>query len=218
MPKAFLIDTTRCIACRGCQIACKEVHNLQAVKTTQRGTHQNPPDLTPFNYKLVRFQEHFAGGAVRWNFFPDQCRHCLSPSCLELMEEYSPSAVVKDKETAAVIYTSLTAKLSAEEFEEVRQSCPYNIPRRDPVTGVITKCDMCVDRIRNNLKPVCVTVCPTGAMKFGERKEVLRLAEKRLGSIKKEFPRASLADPGNVSVIYLLADIPKRMHRHAVAV
>ena len=56
MPKAFFIDTTRCTACRGCQIACKEWNELKPNSTLQQGTHQNPPDLNPNNYKLVRVQ------------------------------------------------------------------------------------------------------------------------------------------------------------------
>ena len=58
MPKAFFIDTTKCTACRGCQVGCKEWKNFPAVPTKQRGTHQNPPDLTHYNFKLVRFAEH----------------------------------------------------------------------------------------------------------------------------------------------------------------
>ncbi|BBD08079.1 4Fe-4S dicluster domain-containing protein [Desulfovibrio ferrophilus] len=217
MPKAFLIDTTRCTACRGCQVACKEWHNLPAVETKQRGTHQNPADLTPFNYKLVRFSEHLIDGVVKWYFFPDQCRHCLAPPCVQVAEDYAPGAMIQDDETGAIIYTDQTARLSAEEFEEIRESCPYDIPRRDTATGRVTKCDMCIDRVKNNLKPMCVTTCAMGAMEFGERDDMLRLAEKRLATVKKEFPRASLANPDDVNVIYLLADEPERLHKYAIA-
>ena len=217
MPKAFLIDTTRCTACRGCQVACKEWHNLPAVETKQRGTHQNPPDLNPFNYKLVRFSEHLIDGKVQWYFFPDQCRHCIAPPCVQVAEDYVPGAMVQDEETGAVLYTDLTKRLSAEEFEEIRESCPYDIPRRDTASGLVAKCDMCIDRVKNNLKPMCVATCAMGAMQFGEREDMLRLAEKRLAAVKKEFPRASLANPDDVNVIYLLADDPERMHKYAVA-
>lgn len=217
MPKAFLIDTTRCTACRGCQVACKEWHNLPALKTKQRGTHQNPPDLTPFNYKLVRFSEHLIDGVVKWYFFPDQCRHCIAPPCVMVAEDYVPGAMVQDDETGAIIYTDLTKRLSAEEFEEIRESCPYDIPRRDTATGLVAKCDMCIDRVKNNLNPMCVATCAMGAMEFGEREDMLRLAERRLAKVRKEFPRASLADPDDVCVIYLLADEPERLHERAVA-
>lgn len=217
MPKAFLVDTTRCTACRGCQIACKEWHNLPAVETKQLGTHQNPPDLNPFNYKLVRFSEHLIDGEVKWYFFPDQCRHCLAPPCVQVAQDYAPGAMIQDDETGAVVFTDQTARLSAEEFEEIRESCPYDIPRRDTGTGLVAKCDMCIGRVKNGLKPMCVATCAMGAMEFGEREDMLRLAQERLAKVKKDHPRASLANPDDVNVIYLLADEPERLHEKAVA-
>lgn len=71
MAKSIFIDTTRCTACRGCQVACKQWHDHEAVPTLQTGTHQNPPDLTPHNFKLVRFSEHKIDGRVHWLFFPN---------------------------------------------------------------------------------------------------------------------------------------------------
>ncbi len=217
MPKAFLIDTTRCTACRGCQVACKEWHGLPALATKQTGSHQNPPDLNPFNYKLVRFSEHLIDGTVRWYFFPDQCRHCLQPPCLLTAMDYVEGAIVQDPDTGAVIYTDQTRYLSKDEFQEVREACPYDIPRRDTGTGLVTKCDMCIDRVKNDMLPMCVKTCAMGAMSFGERDEIMAQAEKRLAVVKKEFPNASLADPGDVAVIYLLADEPARLHEYAVA-
>ena len=70
MPKAFFIDTSRCTACRGCQIACKEWNELPANPTKQRGSHQNPPDLNPNNYKLVRFSEHLENTDHPLELFP----------------------------------------------------------------------------------------------------------------------------------------------------
>jgi len=213
MPKAILIDTTRCTACRGCQVACKEWKNFPAVPTKQRGTHQNPPDLTQYNVKLVRFSEHVAAdGAVHWNFFPDACRHCLEAPCKSgaSLED----SIIIDKETGAVIYTEKTAK---EDFETIRSSCPYDIPRLDPKTKRIVKCDMCIDRVKANLLPMCVKSCAMGAMNFGERSDMLKLAAKRLVTVQKEFPKAQLCDAENVSVIYLIADAPDKYHKFAVA-
>lgn len=65
--------------------------------------------------------------------------------------------------------------------------------------------------------PACVKACPTGAMNFGEREEMLALAEKRLAAVKAEFPNAMLADPDSVSVIYLLTDDSFNYHQNAVA-
>ena len=220
MPKTILVDTSRCTACRGCQIACKEWHELPANKTTQYrwGSHQNPQDLNPNNYKLVRFNEHRdKDGVVRWNFFPDQCRHCEIAPCKEIGDGYIEDAIVQDEKTGAILYTDKTRKFTKEQFEEMREACPYNIPRRDEMTGLMSKCTMCNDRIHNGMIPACVKVCPTGAMQFGDRDKMLALAESRLASLKKKWPDARLADPDSVNVIYLLIDKPENYHEFSVA-
>jgi formate dehydrogenase iron-sulfur subunit len=76
---------------------------------------------------------------------------------------------------------------------------------------------MCFDRISHGLLPACVKACPTGAMNFGEQQEMLDLAKARLEEVKKTFPKAMLADPDIVSVIYLLTDDPKKYHKYSVA-
>ncbi|MGE4298027.1 MAG: 4Fe-4S dicluster domain-containing protein [Desulfovibrionaceae bacterium] len=218
MPKAFLIDTSRCTACRGCQLACKEWHELPANATRQMGSHQNPPDLNPNNYKLVRFSEHMdEKGVVRWNFFPDQCRHCLQPPCKDIADTVVDGAIIQDKATGAVIFTEKTRKLSAADARSVREACPYDIPRRNDGTGLMSKCTMCHGRVKKGMLPACVKVCPTGAMNFGERDEILALAKSRLADAKREFPKAMLADAADVSVIFLLIDEPKNYHEFSVA-
>ena len=216
MPKTFLIDTTRCTACRGCQLACKEWHDLPANETKQRGTHQNPPDLNPNNLKIVRFRERMkSDGTVVWNFFPDQCRHCLTPICKDVADMAVPGAIIKDAKTGIVLATEKSAQLSPQDAQAVIDACPYNIPRLDPKTKRLTKCDMCVDRVTAGMLPICVKTCPTGTMVFGEREEILPMAKKRLEIVKKTFPKAFLADVKDVSVIYLLAEEKEHYYEHA---
>ncbi|GFK92685.1 Formate dehydrogenase 2 subunit beta (cytochrome c-553) [Fundidesulfovibrio magnetotacticus] len=212
MPKAILIDTTRCTACRGCQVGCKEWKNFPAVPTKQQGSHQNPPDLTQYNFKLVRFSEHLDGDTVQWYFFPDACRHCVDAPCKNVSTV--EGAIVQDKATGAILYTEKTAK---EDFKTIKDSCPYDIPRQDPKTKQIVKCDMCIDRVQANLLPMCVKSCAMGAMSFGERADILKQAGERLEAVKKEFPKASLLNKDDVSVIYLVADTPAKYHKFAVA-
>jgi formate dehydrogenase iron-sulfur subunit len=217
MPKAILIDTTRCTACRGCQVSCKEWKNLPPVATKQRGTHQNPPDLTHANYKLVRFSEHLEGDLVKWYFFPDQCRHCLEPPCKATADSKVPGAIIVDEKTRAVLYTEKTKQLTQKQFQEVLGACPYNIPRRDPVSKLVVKCDLCIERVRANRLPMCVKSCAMGAMNFGERADLLKLAAERLAAVQKEFPKAALLNQDDVSVIYLVADAPEKYHKFASA-
>jgi formate dehydrogenase iron-sulfur subunit len=126
----------------------------------------------------------------------------------KVADGYLKGAVIKDKDTGAVIFTELTKLLPKSAFEEMLEACPYKIPRRHEGTGLITKCDMCIDRVKNGLVPICVKTCPTGAMNFGEREEMLRLAKKRLAELKKQYPKAQLVDADSVSVIYLIIDEP----------
>lgn len=216
MPKTILIDTTRCTACRGCQLACKEWNELPANKTRQTGSHQNPPDLNPYNYKIVRFNERMdKNGTVIWNFFPDQCRHCLTPICKDVADMAVPGAIIQDPKTGVVLFTEKTAELDPDDAQAVIDACPYNIPRLNTETKRLTKCTFCFERISAGMQPMCVKTCPTGAMVFGERDEILPLAEKRLALVKERFPKAFLADAWDVSVIYLLSEEKEYYHEHA---
>ncbi len=216
--KSFFIDTTKCTACRGCQVACKEWNKLPATKTFNWGSFQNPADLSFSTFKLVRFREVVSGGKLNWYFFPDQCRHCIEPPCKDTAEGYVDGAIIQDDATGAVIYTGRTRKLSSSAFEEVRQSCPYNIPRQDPLTGLVSKCTMCFDRISNGLLPACVKVCPTGTMNFGDRSTMLDMANERLAALKKKgYRKAQLLDADSIRAIFLVVDDPLVYHKFAVA-
>lgn len=211
MSKSFFIDTTLCTACRGCQVACKQWHNLPAEETKNRGTFENPPDLSFNTYKLVRMREEVIDNKLRWLFFPEQCRHCTEPPCLETAGD--PEAIFKDSATGAVIFTARTKALSA---DDIISSCPYNIPRK-AADGTLAKCDMCLDRLQNGLLPACVQTCPTGSMAFGDRNEMLDLAQKRLAVVKNISPQAQLIDKDDVRVIYLVAYSPEKYFENAMA-
>ena len=211
MSYAFFIDTERCTACRACQVACKQWHDLPAERTWNQGTFQNPPDLSFTTYKLVRMKEDIIDGKLRWLFLPEQCRHCIEPPCLETADD--PQAIYKDEKTGAVIFTANTKNLDA---DEIIESCPYNIPRK-AADGTLAKCDMCNDRVTNGLLPACVQTCPTGAMNFGDLDEMRAMAEARLAEVKATNPNAMLADPNDVQVIYLTEYDPALYSYNAVA-
>src|SRR3972149_9329209 len=104
--KTFFIDTSKCTACRACQIACKMWNaplGTKGTRTLQRGNYQNPEDLSFFTYKLVRFNEPVGSGRVKWYFFPDQCRHCIDPSCKDTAENLGYKNITKDNKTGGTI-------------------------------------------------------------------------------------------------------------------
>jgi formate dehydrogenase iron-sulfur subunit len=213
--KTFFIDTTRCTACRGCQIACKEWNQNPATETKNWGSHQNPEDLSFWTYKLVRFSEVVSGGELKWYFFPDQCRHCIAPPCKEIAEALGyKKAITQDAATGAVLFNT-KVKVKAEDFEEIKESCPYNIPRYDAEQMAMAKCTMCIDRVSNGLLPACVKTCPTGTMNFGDRSEMLALAEKRLKELKAEHPKAQLLNAEDVRTIFLVIDDSAKYYEFA---
>jgi formate dehydrogenase iron-sulfur subunit len=211
--KAFFIDTTVCTACRGCQIACKQWNQLPATVTENRGGYQNPEDLSFYTYKLVRFEEHLGpDNKPQWYFFPDQCRHCVEPPCLEAVEDTVPGGILIDPSTGAVLYTD---KLKTADTQDVIDACPFNIPRAQEKTGYMSKCTMCVDRVHSGLLPACVKTCPTGAMNFGDRDQMKALAEKRLAEAQTKSPNAVLTGLDDLRAFYLLADEPAKYYKFA---
>ena len=215
MSKSLFNDTSKCTACRGCQVACKQWNKNQASETVQTGNHQNPPDLDYNTFKLVRFKESDQPEGLRWNFFADQCRHCMEPPCKFVADTEVEDAIIIDSETGAVVFTDKADQI--EDFESVRIACPYDIPRQDAKTGRMSKCTMCIDRISNGLKPACVQSCPTGAMQFGDREEMIKVAEARLAELRKVSPKARLVDANEVRVIVLIEDDPAGYHDFLMA-
>jgi formate dehydrogenase iron-sulfur subunit len=102
--KSFFIDTTKCTACRGCQVACKQWNKNPGTQTSQQGSHQNPADLSSYTFKLVRFSEHDIEGDPKWYFFADQCRHCLEPPCKIAAESTGSKAIYQDEGSGAVLF------------------------------------------------------------------------------------------------------------------
>jgi formate dehydrogenase iron-sulfur subunit len=176
-----------------------------------QGNLQNPPDFSFKTYKLVRMNEEIMDGKVNWLFFPDQCRHCLIPPCL--LWAQNKDAIFQDKDTGAVVYTSDTQNLKSDQIIGV---CPYDVPRRDK-SGMLAKCTMCNDRVKNGMKPACVKACPTGTLNFGDLEEMRQMAVERLEKVKLTYPDARLLDSDDVRVIFLTAFAPEKYHAHAAA-
>jgi len=214
--KGFFIDTSKCTACRGCQIACKQWNMNPATKTTQKGSHQNPEDLSFETFKLVRFSELEENGKPKWYFFADQCRHCLEPPCMYTAQSLGVKTITRDEATGAVLYDP-KVKVKAADAKTIREACRWDIPRWDQKTGGMAKCTMCFDRITNGMLPACVKVCPTGTMNFGDRDKMLDMAQERLKELKNIYPNAQLTGVDIHRAIILFVDDPKKYWKFAVA-
>jgi len=195
--KALVISPELCIGCRGCQTACKSWNQLSAAKTTNKGTVENPPDLTPNLYNKIRYVEvPSESNPVRWLFVSQRCMHCHDAGCMKICP--APGALFKTKEGAVGFDKEkcIGCKLCV-------AGCPFNIPRYDE-KDKITKCNLCSDRIAEGLEPACAKTCPTGAISYGDRNSLIGKAQG--AGYQKLYGEADL---GGLGVLYAFKDAPK---------
>jgi formate dehydrogenase iron-sulfur subunit len=192
--KAFLIDTTRCTACRACQVACKEWNKLPAEKTVQRGTYENPPGLVPHLYNQIHFIEKGQTGEVSWLFLNRRCLHCGDAGCMKVC----PSAGALYRTEEGMVAFNQEKCISC---KYCVNGCPFDVPRYDQKEKV-TKCHACFDRIANGLQPACVKACPTGTLQFGDRDQLIAKAKATGKTLYGEN------DLNGLGVLYLLDNAP----------
>lgn len=181
MSKAVLYDANKCIGCRACQVACKQWNELPAEKTANRGTYENPPKTSAYTFTKIRFTEIEDRGEFRWVFAKVQCMHCEHPACAAACLV----GALQKTENGPVVYDD--SKCIGCRYCMV--ACPFGIPNYewDKPLPWIRKCTFCADRQGAGLKPACVTTCPTGALKFGEREELITEAHKRIADTPGKY-------------------------------
>ncbi len=203
-----LIDTTRCIGCKACQVACMEWNDTRDAIGTCSGSYDNPHDLSGESWTLMRFAEHERDdGELQWLIRKDGCMHCEDPGCLKACP--APGAIVQ--------YTNGLVDFIQENCIGCGYciaGCPFNIPRLSSSDKKAYKCTLCSDRVSVGLEPACVKACPTGALMFGTKDDMKEIAAQRVVNLKSRgFENAGLYDPpgvGGTHVMYLLhhADQP----------
>jgi formate dehydrogenase iron-sulfur subunit len=177
MAVAMLIDTTLCTGCRGCQVACKQWWDLPGEKTENRGTYENPPDLSPATWTRVTFHEVERGDTVRWFHMAWGCAHCTEAGCVEVC----PTGALQHDAALGIV------TLDRERCNGCGycvEACPFGVPRLEGggLFGArkVTKCNLCQDRVTNGLVPACAKTCPTGAIRFGDRAAMVERGRARV--------------------------------------
>jgi formate dehydrogenase iron-sulfur subunit len=206
---AKLIDISKCIGCKACQVACMEWNDLRDEIGHNVGVYDNPVDLTAQSWTVMRFSEvEVTPGRLEWLIRKDGCMHCADPGCLKACP--SPGAIVQ--------YANGIVDFHEENCigcGYCLTGCPFNIPRLSKKDGKAYKCTLCSDRVAVGLEPACVKTCPTGAIVFGTKEDMIHHAEERIADLKSRgFQNAGLYDPpgvGGTHVMYVLqhADRPE---------
>jgi len=213
-----LIDTTTCIGCKACEVACQEWNDLLGIDElngqspahqlghVQFGSYQTQPDLTANFWNLIRFNEHVENNTdgsetLHWLMAKDQCMHCAEPGCLEACP--APGAIVQ--------YTNGVVDFQQENCigcEYCVTGCPFDIPRLNQRTKKVYKCTLCSDRLSYGLEPACIKACPTGCLQFGTKEQLVQIANHRVEQLRADgFEKSAVYDPpgvGGTGVIYVL--------------
>jgi formate dehydrogenase iron-sulfur subunit len=212
---AKLIDISKCIGCKACQAACYEWNDLRDEIGVNVGVYDNPPDLTENSWTLMRFTEVEEDGNLEWLIRKDGCMHCADPGCLKACP--SPGAIVQ--------YSNGIVDFISENCIGCGycvKGCPFNIPRISKKDQKAYKCTLCSDRVSVGLEPACAKACPTQAISFGTKKDMIEFAQTRITDLNERgYDKAGLYDPPGVDgthVMYVLqhadrpglyADLPK---------
>ncbi|KND59650.1 Formate dehydrogenase O beta subunit [Candidatus Burkholderia verschuerenii] len=209
---AKLIDVSKCIGCKACQTACMEWNDLRDEVGHTTGIYDNPRDLTEKSWTVMRFTEYEnPKGDLEWLIRKDGCMHCEDPGCLKACP--SPGAIVQ--------YNNGIVDFHEENCIGCGYcvtGCPFNIPRISKEDNRAYKCTLCSDRVAVGQEPACVKTCPTGAIMFGTKVDMIAQAEDRVEDLKERgFENAGLYNPagvGGTHVMYVLhhADKPELYH------
>lgn len=199
----MLIDLSKCTGCRGCQVSCKQWNELPAEKTTffAGSGYQNPANLSASTWSLVLFMKEKVGSwnkKITWNFRKHQCMHCSDAACVE----NCPAGAAKKTEEGFTVFDQDVC-IGCGTCVEV---CPYKVPHLTGPAGEentkSVKCFFCVDRIREGKIPACAKTCPSQAIKYGDRKELIDEAHRIIAKTKGRVYGET--EMGGLSMIYAL--------------
>jgi formate dehydrogenase iron-sulfur subunit len=199
---AFLTDSTLCIGCKACEVACKEWNGVEEDGLNWSGfSYDNTGALGHSTWRHVKFVEHtpepgFGGNAGElnsWNFSSDVCKHCEHAGCLEACPT---GAIVRTEFGGVYVQPDVCNGCSY-----CVVSCPFGVVQRNPADGRAFKCTFCYDRQKAGLVPACAKACPTESIQFGEISFLQNKAKERVAQLhERGLNDASLYDSSHTSV------------------
>jgi formate dehydrogenase iron-sulfur subunit len=233
----FFTDTTVCIGCKACEVACKQWNDLPSDGGEFRkgGSYDSTGTLSANTWRHVRFVELDDGNLVDWAselqepevrtdrvfdlndfgswvFMSDVCKHCTNAGC---MDACPTGALIRTEFGTVVLQPDVCNGCGY-----CIPSCPFGVVDRDHIDGRAAKCTLCYDRLEDGLEPACAKACPTDSIQFGPYEELVGVAERRVAALHErgiegaylygagDPPETSLA--GGLGAFFLLTEPPER--------
>ncbi len=207
----FFTDTSICIGCKACEVACREWND-----TPDGGTaggllglsYDNTGDLGSDSWRHVAFVEQTGPGGVRWLMMSDVCKHCTHAACLDVC----PTGSLFRTEFGSVVVQQDVCNGCG----YCIPACPYGVVDQRPGDGRAWKCTLCYDRLKADRQPACSQACPTGSIAFGLLDDLRERAARRVEQLHEAGTTSARlygADPddgvGGNGAFFLLLDDPE---------
>jgi formate dehydrogenase iron-sulfur subunit len=197
--RGVLVDTTKCVGCRACEAACAEANGLPA-PTGDQAIFDHTRSTDPRTYTVVN---RYKAGPQGERFIKRQCMHCVDAACASAC----PVRALEKTPGGPVTYTGSRCL----GCRYCMLSCPFGIPQfeYDDPTPYVRKCNFCAERQAQGLMPACTEVCPSGALTFGKRSELLEEAKTRIYQNPTQYVHHIYGEEeaGGTSWLYI-SDVP----------
>jgi formate dehydrogenase iron-sulfur subunit len=179
----FLTDSSICIGCKACEVACKQWNQLPADSQTpgfaMTGySYDNTVDLGATTWRHVAFVERPSRDGIAWLMLSDVCKHCVHAGCLDACPT---GAIIRTEFGSVVIQDDVCNGCGY-----CVPACPFGVPQLSHADGGSHKCTLCYDRLRGGLAPACATACPTGSIRFGPVEELRGAGRERVAALKAQ--------------------------------
>jgi formate dehydrogenase iron-sulfur subunit len=216
MATGFFTDTTLCIGCKACEVACKQWNQLPDDGYHFSGmSYDNTMALGATTWRHVAFVERpvpltGADAGMSWLMASDVCKHCARAGCLE---NCPTGAIIRTEFNSVYVQPDVCNGCGY-----CVSGCPFGVIDRNPTDGRAWKCTLCYDRQKDDMQPACAKACPTASIQFGDIDELRARAQKRVAVLQESglkeaylYGEDAAAQPGTggLNAFFLLLDKPE---------
>ncbi len=209
----FFTDTTLCIGCKACEVACKQWNQLPSDGYNFSGnSYDNTLSLSSTTWRHVAFVERpgpggRTGKSVDWHMLSDVCKHCTHAGC---MEACPTGAIIRNEFGDVYVQPDICNGCGY-----CVPSCPFGVIGRNYDSGIAAKCTLCYDRQKLGIEPACAKACPTDSIIFGDIDELKHKARTRVEKLHERGVESAYlygvdtdTTIGDLNAFFLLTDRP----------